>query len=47
MMENQEELKAKEEEKSQVQALLDLKQKKAKFAATRLKETKDKIAKLK
>lgn len=46
MMENQEELKAKEEEKSQVQALLDLKQKKAKFAATRLKETKDKIAKL-
>lgn len=47
MMEKQEEQKAKEEEKSQVQALLELKQKKAKFAAIRLKETKEKIAKLK
>jgi len=47
MLENQEELKAKEEEKNQVQSLLDLKQKNAKNAATRLKETKEKIAKLK
>ena len=43
----QEEQKAKEEEKNQIQALLALKQKKAKFAATRLKETKEKISKLK
>ena len=46
-MEKLEEQKAKDDEKKQVEALLELKQKKAKFAANRLKETKEKIAKLK